>query len=140
VAAVFALFFVHGSANPRTAAQQSARMPVRQMIRTLAHSRGMFGMALAFTVVWIATMGRSTFETLYMTRLGAHTGLIGIANTVSALFEMPSMLLADRLIRRHGSSRILRISMLIQAASVLPVVLFPTIPSFFVLRIWPVSP
>jgi len=36
-------------------------------------------MALAFTVIWITTMGRSQFETLYMTSLGAHASLIGIA-------------------------------------------------------------
>lgn len=45
------------------------------------------------------------------------------------------MLVADRLIRRYGSGRILRISLLAQAASFLPVVLFPSIPSFFILRI-----
>ena len=135
VAAVFVLFFVRGTVQPKTAAQKAARVPVRQMINTLAHSRSMIAMALAFTVVWIATMGRSTFETLYMTRLGANTGIIGIAGTVSALFEPPAMLLADRLVHRHGARRILRISLLAQAASFLPVILFPSIPSFFVLRI-----
>ena len=95
----------------------------------------MIGVALAFATIWIATMGRSQFETLYMTQLGARASLIGIANTVSALFEVPFMLLADRLIRRFGSGRILKISMLVQAASFLPVVLLPSIPSFFVLRI-----
>jgi PPP family 3-phenylpropionic acid transporter len=135
VAAVFVLFFVRGSAKPKVIAQSVPGVPVRQMISTLARNRTMIGMALAFTVVWIATMGRSTFETLYMTRLGASTGIIGIASTVSALFEVPTMLLADRLVRRHGSSRILRISMLAQAISFLPVVLFPSIASFFILRI-----
>jgi PPP family 3-phenylpropionic acid transporter len=135
VAAVFVLFFVRGSAKPKVIAQSVPGVPVRQMISTLARNRTMIGMALAFTVVWIATMGRSTFETLYMTRLGASTGIIGIASTVSALFEVPTMLRADRLVRRHGSSRILRISMLAQAISFLPVVLFPSIASFFILRI-----
>jgi PPP family 3-phenylpropionic acid transporter len=95
----------------------------------------MVGVAIAFTIIWMSSMGRSQFETLYMTQLGAHASLIGIAGTVSALFEVPFMLLADRLIRRYGSGRILRISMLIQAAAFLPVVLIPSIPSFFALRI-----
>ena len=135
VAAAFVLFFVHGQAKPKVATQKAAREPVRQMISMLVRNRSMAGLAVAFTVVWIATMGRTTFETLYMTRLGANTSLIGIAGTVSALFEVPAMLLADRLVRRNGSSRILRISILAQAASFLPVVFFPTIPSFFILRI-----
>jgi MFS family permease len=45
------------------------------------------------------------------------------------------MLLPDRLIQWHGSGRILGISMLVQAGSFLSVVLFSSIPSFFILRI-----
>jgi PPP family 3-phenylpropionic acid transporter len=135
VAAVFVLFFVRGNTMPKTGTEKNTRLPVRQMIRQLSRSRTMIGVALAFVTIWIATTGRSQFETLYMTQLGARASLIGIANTVSALFEVPFMLLADRLIRRHGSGRILKISMLAQAASFLPVVLIPSIPSFFVLRI-----
>jgi MFS transporter, PPP family, 3-phenylpropionic acid transporter len=134
-AAVFVLFFMRGQAKPRTTMERPARVPIGQMIRKLAHNRGILGVALAFTAIWITSMGRSQFETLYMNQLGAQASLIGIANTVSALFEVPFMLLADRLVRRHGSGRILRISMLVQAASFLPVVLFPAIPSFFILRI-----
>jgi PPP family 3-phenylpropionic acid transporter len=135
VAAVFVLFFVRGSSKPKTDIQKAARVPVRQMIRMLGQSRTTIGVAIAFTIIWISSMGRSQFETLYMTQLGAHASLIGIANTVSALFEVPFMLLADRLIRRYRSGRILRISMLAQAAAFLPVVLIPSIPSFFVLLI-----
>jgi MFS transporter, PPP family, 3-phenylpropionic acid transporter len=135
VAAVFALFFVRGETKPKSELEKVIHVPLRQMLKTLSHNRTMIGVALAFTIIWIATMGRSQFETLYMTSLGAKAGLIGVANTVSALFEVPFMLLADRLIRRNGASRILRYSMLVQAASFLPVVLAPTIPSFFILRI-----
>ncbi len=134
-AAVLVLFFVRGQAKPKPVTKKNARLPLRQMLSTLVHNRSMIGMALAFTVVWIATMGRSQFETLYMNQLGASTSLIGLANTVGAIFEVPFMLLGDRLIRRHGSGRILRISLLAQAASFLPVILFPAIPSFFILRI-----
>jgi PPP family 3-phenylpropionic acid transporter len=134
-AAVAVLFFVRGPARTRSAEERARRVPVRRMIATLARSRTMVAVALAFTVVWIATNGRSQFETLYMNQLGARASLIGIANTVSALFEVPFMLLADRLIARHGSGRILRLSMLAQAAAYLPIVLVPSIPSFFVLRI-----
>jgi PPP family 3-phenylpropionic acid transporter len=135
VAAVFVLFFVRGNTMPKPGTEKNTRLPVRQMIRQLSRSHTMIGVALAFATIWVTTTGRSQFETLFMTQLGARASLIGIANTVSALFEVPFMLLADRLIRRHGSGRILKISMLAQAASFLPVVLIPSIPSFFVLRI-----
>ena len=133
--AAFALFFVRGEARPKETTDPSKKVDMRVLLKSLSHSRTMIGVALAFTVIWVATNGRSQFETLYMTQLGAKAGLIGIANTVSALFEVPFMLLADRLIRRHGAGRILRLSLLLQAASFLPVVLVPSIPSFFILRI-----
>jgi PPP family 3-phenylpropionic acid transporter len=108
---------------------------MRQLLQTLVHSRGVVGLALALTVVWLSTMGRSQFETLFMNQLGARASLIGIANTISALFEVPFMLLADRLIQRNGAGKVLKNSMLLQAAAFLPVVLIPSIPSFFILRV-----
>jgi MFS transporter, PPP family, 3-phenylpropionic acid transporter len=135
VLAAGVLFFVRGPARPRTAGQVPARVPIRQMVGKLIRNRTIVGVALALTIIWIATNGRSQFETLYMNQLGASAGLIGVANTVSALFEVPFMLLADRLIHRYGSGRILLISILVQAASFLPIVLVPSIPSFFLVRI-----
>lgn len=135
VAAVVVLFFVRGSVKPRPEAEKNIRISIREMIGIFFRNRTMIGVALAFIIIWTATNGRTQFETLYMNKLGASASIIGIANTVSALFEVPFMLIADRLIQRHGSSRILRISMLAMAASYLPIVLFPSIPSFFVLRI-----
>jgi MFS transporter, PPP family, 3-phenylpropionic acid transporter len=133
--AVFVLFFVRGQSKVKVEAVQTRRLPVRELMRALTHNRPMVGLALAFLTIWITTMGRSQFETLYMNQLGAQAGLIGMANTVGALFEVPFMLIADRLIRRFGARRVLNASMLGQATSYLPVVLFPSIPSFFVLRI-----
>jgi len=134
-AATFVLVFMRGPARPNPSARAIALAPAGETIRVLVRSRTLVGMAAAFIIVWITTLGRSQFETLYMNRLGAQAGLIGAANTVSALFEVPFMLLADRLVHRQGPGRILRASMLVQAASFLPVVLFPAIPSFFVTRI-----
>ena len=135
VLAVGVLFFMRGDSRPRLHVERVARPPLKQLVKTLSRSSIMLGMALAFSISWMVTSGRSQFETLYMTQLGAKAGLIGVANTVSALFEVPFMLFADRLIRRHGAGRILKMAMLVQAASFLPVVLVPSIPSFFLLRI-----
>ncbi len=135
VLAVVALSFVRGSGRTKSSGERPAHLPIRQVMRTLARSRTIVGVALAYTTIWLATNGRSQFETLYMNQMGASAGLIGIANTVSALFEVPFMLLADRWIARHGSGRILRLSLLATAASYLPIVVLPSIPSFFVLRI-----
>ncbi len=134
-AAVVILFFVKGDSQPKADQSGTTKVPLRQTFRALFQNRVLIGAAVAFTIVWMAANGRSQFETLYMTQLGAKASVIGMANTVSALFEVPFMLSADRLVRRHGAGRILRGSMILQAAAYLPVVLFPSIPSFFLLRI-----
>jgi PPP family 3-phenylpropionic acid transporter len=131
VVSVSLLFWVRGPAGPRPTQEAEAAAPLGETLRALLRSRTLVGMALAFTTAWITVMGSNQFETLYMNRLGAHPGVIGAAATVSALFEIPFMLLADRWIYRHGAGRIMRIAMLIQACSFLPVVLIPSIPSFF---------
>lgn len=133
--AAMVIFFVRGDTQAGPGNSRPARVPVRQVLRTLSHNRPMIGAALAFTVIWLASIGRSQFETLYMAQLGAKAGLIGVANTISALFEVPFMLLADRLVRRVGAVTVMQNSMLLQAAAFLPVVLVPSIPSFFLLRI-----
>jgi PPP family 3-phenylpropionic acid transporter len=135
VAAVCALAFVRGSTGPRAAASAPVHIPIRQLIGRLIRNRAVLGVALALTTIWIATNGKSQFETLYMSQLGASTGMIGLISTASALFEVPFMLLADRLIHRFGAGWILLLSILIQAGSFLPIVLFPSIPSFFLSRI-----
>jgi MFS transporter, PPP family, 3-phenylpropionic acid transporter len=135
VLAVGVLFFVRGGSEPKTPSEKTERLPLRQMVRELARNRSIIAVALALTTIWVATNGRSQFESLYMDRLGASTATIGIANTVSALFEVPFMLLADRLIHRYGAGRILLISILVQAVSFVPIVVVPSIPSFFLVRI-----
>ena len=80
IAAVFVLFFVHGQTKPKTISERAARVPLGQMVRRLGRNRSMVGVAIAFIMIWITTLGRSQFETLYMTQLGAHASLIGIAN------------------------------------------------------------
>lgn len=129
------LLFVRGAAHPPPAGPQPPRPSTRQVLAGLLNRRAVLGLALAFTVVWLAGAGRQQFETLYMAQLGAQAGLIGLANTAGALVEVPFMLLADRLIRRHGSGRILRAALLLQGAAYLPVVLLPSIASIFALRI-----
>ena len=134
-AAACVLFFMCGPARPQTTARPLPVAPVAETLRALVRDRTIMGMAAAFTIIWIAGMGRGQFETLYMNQLGASPTTIGIANTVAALFEVPFMLWADRLIQRFGAGRILSASILVQAVSYLPVVLIPTIPSFFVSRV-----
>jgi MFS family permease len=91
---------------------------------------------LAFAILWVTTLGHSQFETLYMPQLGTPAGVIGVANPLGALIEVPFMLLANGLVNRYGSRRILQVSIFIQASPLLPVILFPSIPGIFILRMF----
>ena len=103
-----------GASVPAEPARERApKPPVREVLRGLARSRSMVGLALALGVFWLAMQGRYQFETLYMKELGASEGLIGVAN-VLALLEIPGMLWADRLVHRLGPGRALRLSFLLQ--------------------------
>ena len=94
----------------------------------------MVGLAIALPIFWLAGYGASQFETIYLSQLGASTAIIGLVNTVGAVIEIGGMFWADRLVRRHGSGRVLAISMLIYAAGKFLVLLSPGVATIFIMR------
>ncbi len=129
------LALVRGTERLPAASRSNDRMPTLQVLRALKRSRPMTGLALALIVIWLGNAGRQQFESIYLAQLGAPTGLIGWANTAGALVEPPFMLLADRILRRYGAGRVLRFALFLQALAYLPVALFPSVISIFVLRV-----
>ncbi len=107
---------------------------IRSLVTDLAHNRAMVGLALTLTILWISTAGRVQFEAIYMKQLGASETIIGLASTIGALLELPGMLIADRLVRRLGASRLLGGSLLMQAAGMLLVLIFPSVTAILILR------
>ena len=69
-----------------------------------------------------------------MKQLGASETIIGLASTIGALLELPGMLIADRLVRRLGASRLLGGSLLMQAAGMLLVLILPSVTAILILR------
>jgi PPP family 3-phenylpropionic acid transporter len=129
------LALVRGTERLPAASRSNDHMPTLQVLRALKRSRPMTGLALALIVIWLGNAGRQQFESIYLAQLGAPTGLIGWANTAGALVEPPFMLLADRILRRYGAGRVLRFALFLQALAYLPVALFPSVISIFVLRV-----
>lgn len=129
------LGLTRGAERPPATVKTTVRAPTGQVLRTLAHSRSMVGLALALIFLWLSGAGRQQFESIYLAQLGAPTTLIGWVNTAGALIEPPFMLLADRILRRYGAGRVLRFAVFLQAIAYAPVVLFPSVVSIFVLRV-----
>jgi MFS transporter, PPP family, 3-phenylpropionic acid transporter len=107
---------------------------IRSLVAGLAHNRSMVGLALTMTILWISTAGRTQFEAIFMKQLGASETVIGLASTIGALLELPGMLIADRLVRRLGAARLLGGSLLMQAAGMLLVLVFPSVTAILILR------
>lgn len=135
VLGVALLGLLRGTEHSPAMLQARVRAPISQVFRTLVRSPSMTGLALALVFLWLSGAGRQQFESIYLAQLGASASLIGWANTAGALIEPPFMLLTDRILRRYGAGRVLRFSILLQAIAYLPVVLFPSVLSVFVLRI-----
>jgi MFS transporter, PPP family, 3-phenylpropionic acid transporter len=71
------------------------------------------GLRLVIAFAFVAQLGLSVYGSffgVYLSRLGYGNQIIGIASTISALSEIPALLLLDRLLRRFGALRILAFS------------------------------
>jgi PPP family 3-phenylpropionic acid transporter len=109
------------------------RLPMRQVFLEILKNREL--MAYMFALIAISILANGTsFESVYMQRLGASESLIGQLSTFGALAEIPMMLLADRVMRRKGSKTTLLLSYLFYTLGLSIIVIHPSVVSFFVYR------
>jgi MFS family permease len=104
-----------------------SRASARHVARAMLYDRTLMGFALALIVMWFTGNGFRQFEPLYLRQLGAGETVIGLASTIGALVELPGMLWADRLARRIGAERLLRISFAFDAVRLAGVFTAPSI-------------
>lgn len=114
--------------------QGSKNQSTRELLHRLSADRTMIGLALALTILWLCGAGRLQFEAIYMKQLGASETAIGLASTIGALIELPGMLLADRLVRRHGPGVILQSALLMQSVGMSLVLFSPSVTSILLMR------
>jgi PPP family 3-phenylpropionic acid transporter len=107
----------------------------RQLIRQIAQNRRMVGLAIALGVSWLLSSGLYPFEAIYMDELGASLTLIGLANALNAVVELPAMLWADKLLNRYTAGWLLRVAFLLQGVRMLAILLFPSIETLMLMRI-----
>jgi MFS transporter, PPP family, 3-phenylpropionic acid transporter len=106
--------------------QKNESKPFRLSLAAL-HNSALLGFASALAVFWLVQTGVINFEPIYMKQLGAGEAVIGLASTLGAAVELGGMLLADRMVRRYGSKKVLSISFLISAFAMLLVLAFPAV-------------
>lgn len=100
---------------------------LRSALELVLHDRPLAGLALALVVIGLLNNGVMQFQNVYLAELGASKQMISLAGTVSAMVEIPFMILADRLVRRYGAQRLLLVSLGITVLYRLLVFIFPSV-------------
>lgn len=110
------------------------RPSFREVARGIRKNPELMGFILALVVMWAATNG-TKFEALFLTQLGAPASTIGWVNTVAGGTEVPFMMLADRFVRKYGSTRALILAFCLNACSLIFLLIHPSIPAVFVMKV-----
>lgn len=130
------LFFVKSGTKPDEpveAAPAKIRLPLREVVREILHNRELVILLVASVILWIGTNG-TKFESVYLKQLGAGDASIGWVNTMGAIFEVPSMIFADRVMRRKSPTFTLHIGYLIYMLGFSIIVIHPAVPTFLIYR------
>lgn len=87
----------------------------------------LLSLSLMLLITGLGNLGVLQFETLFLDKLGAKEGLIGIAGMVSASVEIAGMPLADKLIRKKSAAFVLLTGLVMNCILRLLVFLFPSV-------------
>jgi PPP family 3-phenylpropionic acid transporter len=123
---------------PRTvsaALHQQPKRSLRRSIRAVLSDPRLRKLALALGIFLFMMYGLRSFEGLYLKQLGAGEAIVGLMSTIGATIELPGMLWADRLVKRYGSVRLLRYSLLLEVVRLSAVLLVPSVPTLIIARV-----
>ena len=134
IASVAALAFIRTGASSAPKGSTGPHPDLGHILKALLRDRSLVGMALATIILVLSMSGTYRFEAIYLRQLGAQESIIGLANTVGALIELPAMLWADRLVHRYGAGRVLMTAFLLHAGSMVFVLAHPAVITIFIMR------
>lgn len=132
--AVLLLFIPLSDTQAAAAPRPRERSGLTNALRTVWHTRALLGLLLALIVRGILSDGHLQFGNIYLEQLGAATWIIGIASMLQAAVELPCFVLADRVVRRVGATRILLLSFFITGGKLMLVLVYPAVPIILVTR------
>ena len=98
-----------------------------QVLHNLLRNSPLVGVTIMLAVLGLGMSGVNQFENIFVSHLGGSEFMIGIVNTVGAVVEVPSMLLADWWVRRRNARQTLMIGLLAYVMLRLVVFIFPTV-------------
>ena len=107
------------------------KLSLKAILKLIVSHRYLFFMALALALSDPTQDGIRNFEPIYMSNLGMEAGMIGFANMLSAIGEVPFMIYADRIIRKIGIRNIVLFVFVFDILRRLAVWFFPTAEMVF---------
>jgi len=107
---------------------------LRAAIHKVLTDRTLLGFAIGVTAIGFLNSGVLQFENVFLSELGASKQLISIAGILSAIVELPFMLLSDRIIRKVGPHRIFLVALLLTLLQRAAILVQPTIAMIMLMR------
>lgn len=132
---IVVLLLLPGSIFDMTGEKKGNDHKLSSVLKMVVSNRFLWFMALALSISDPVQDGLRSFEPIYMQNLGLEAGMIGLANSLSALGEVPFMFFADRVIRKVGIQRVIVIVFLFDLIRRLMVWFFPFAEVVFVTSI-----
>jgi PPP family 3-phenylpropionic acid transporter len=103
-------------------------------IKRLLGNRNLLALAGVVCVWYFVEGGFRSFEPLYLEQLGAGESVLGLLNMLRALAEIPAMLLADRLGRKHAPSLLIIAALITRGLACVAIVAVPSVPVIVLVR------
>jgi PPP family 3-phenylpropionic acid transporter len=119
---------------PAPASQDAPRPGLFSTIRRVQKNRTLVGFAIAVIAIGVLNNGVLQFENVFLSDLGASKQLISYAGILSAIVELPFMLISDRFMRRFGPHRLLMAAIFLTFAQRFTVFLVPSIATIMIVR------
>jgi PPP family 3-phenylpropionic acid transporter len=92
------------------------------------------GFAITVVLVGFLNNGVLQFENVFLAELGASKQLISVAGILSAVVELPFMIIADRFVRRAGAPQVMLIALAMIFVQRAAVFFFPSILTIMTVR------
>ena len=126
------LLLMPGSVFQTIGETKQENLSLSAVLKLIVNNRFLWLMALGLAISDPTQDGIRAFEPIFMQRLGLEAGMIGLANSLSALGEVPFMIYADKVIHKVGIKRIIMIVFLFDLVRRLVVWFFPSAGTVFV--------
>ncbi len=128
------VFFISPAIFSSRPNQQGSSLGLPAAINTIWRNRTLLGFAIAIILIGFLNSGVLQFENVYLSDLGASKQLISIAGILSAIVEIPFMLLSDQLLKRISAHRMMLIAILLTFVQRSIVLIFPSIITIMIVR------